>query len=46
MCLVETGTRGLLGATIGAAGDRDEATLAVRLLPLLRPGAGVARPGL
>jgi hypothetical protein len=38
MCLAETGTRGLLGATIGAAGDRDEATLALRLLPLLRPG--------
>jgi Insertion element 4 transposase N-terminal/Transposase DDE domain len=38
MCLAETGTRGLLGATIGAAGDRDEATLARRLLPLLRPG--------
>ena len=38
MCLAETGTRGLLGATIGAAGDRDEATLAVRLLPLLGPG--------
>jgi hypothetical protein len=38
MCLAETGTRGLLGATIGAADDRDEATLAGRLLPLLRPG--------
>jgi hypothetical protein len=38
MCLAETGTRALLGATIGAADDRDEATLAVRLLPLLRPG--------
>jgi hypothetical protein len=38
MCLAETGTRGLLGATIGAADDRDEATLAVRLLPLLAPG--------
>jgi hypothetical protein len=38
MCLAETGTRALLGATIGAAGDRDEATLALRLLPLLRPG--------
>jgi len=38
MCLAETGTRALLGATIGAAGDRDEATLARRLLPLLRPG--------
>jgi Insertion element 4 transposase N-terminal/Transposase DDE domain len=38
MTLVETGTRGLLGATIGSAGDRDEPTLARRLLPLLRPG--------
>jgi hypothetical protein len=38
MCLAETGTRGLLGATIGAGDDRDEATLARRLLPLLRPG--------
>jgi hypothetical protein len=38
MCLAETGTRALLGATIGAADDRDEATLALRLLPLLRPG--------
>lgn len=38
MCLAETGTRALLGATIGAAGDRDEATLARRLLPLLEPG--------
>ena len=38
MTLVETGTRGLLGATIGSAGDRDEPTLARRLLPLLGPG--------
>jgi hypothetical protein len=38
MALVETGTRGLLGATLGSAGDRDEITLATRLLPLLRPG--------
>jgi transposase IS4-like protein/DDE family transposase len=38
MGLVETGTRGLLGAAIGSAADRDEATLARRLLPLLRPG--------
>ena len=38
MCLAETGTRGLLGATIGAADDRDEATLALRLLRLLGPG--------
>jgi hypothetical protein len=39
LCLVETGTRGLLGAAIGEvigrAGDRDESHLA-RLLPLLR----------
>ena len=47
MTLVETGTRGLLGATLGSAGDRDEATLARRLLPLLRPGMlRAARPGL
>lgn len=42
MCLVETGTRGLLGAVIGGAigipGDRDEAHLARRLLQLLAPG--------
>ena len=38
MTLAETGTRGLLGAAIGSAADRDEATLARRLLPLLRPG--------
>ena len=38
MTLVETGTRGLLGATLGCAEDRDEASLARRLLPLLRPG--------
>src|SRR5688572_30040642 len=38
MTLVETGTRGLLGATLGSAADRDEATLARRLLTLLRPG--------
>jgi len=40
MCLVETGTRALLGAVIGdgeRAGERDELTLARRLLPLLRP---------
>jgi hypothetical protein len=50
MTLVETGTRGLLGAAIGSAADRDEAALAQRLLPLLRPGmllrlrAGRCRP--
>jgi len=38
MTLVETGTRGMLGAVIGSAGDRDEPTLARRLLPLLGPG--------
>jgi hypothetical protein len=37
MTLVETGTRGLLGATLGSAGDRDEATQARRLLSLLGP---------
>jgi hypothetical protein len=38
MALAETGTRGLLGAVLGSAGDRDEAWLARRLLHLLRPG--------
>jgi hypothetical protein len=38
MTLVETGTRGLLGAALGSATDRDEPTLAGRLIPLLRPG--------
>jgi hypothetical protein len=38
MALAETGTRGLLGATLGSASDRDEANLARRLLPLLGPG--------
>jgi hypothetical protein len=37
MALIETGTRGVLGAMLGSAADRDEATLARRLLPLLRP---------
>lgn len=37
MTLVETGTRAVLGARLGSAADRDEATLARRLLPLLRP---------
>ena len=47
MTLAETGTRGLLGATVGSAADRDETGLARRLLPLLRPGdAGPAGPGL
>jgi hypothetical protein len=38
MTLAETGTRGLIGAALGSAADRDEATVARRLLPLLRPG--------
>ena len=38
MALAETGTRGLIGAAIGAAADRDEAGLARRLLHLLSPG--------
>ena len=38
MVLAETGTRGLLGATIGSAADRYEANLARRLLDLLGPG--------
>ena len=39
MTLAETGTRGLLGATLGSCPeDRDEPTLARRLLPLLQPG--------
>lgn len=37
MALIETGTRAILGATLGSASERDEATLARRLLPLLRP---------
>jgi hypothetical protein len=39
MTLAETGTRRLLGAALGSCpGDRDEPTLAGRLLPLLEPG--------
>jgi hypothetical protein len=38
MTLAETGTRGLPGATLGSASDRDEANLARRLLPLPGPG--------
>jgi hypothetical protein len=38
MTLAETGTRGLLGAAIGAAADGDEPALARRLLHLLQPG--------
>jgi hypothetical protein len=38
MALAETGTRGLPGAALGPAADRDEATVARRLLHLLHPG--------
>jgi len=38
MTLAETGTRGLLGATLGSRTDRDETGLARRLLHLLGPG--------
>ena len=38
MALAETGTRGLLGAALGSAADRDEASVARRLLHLLGPG--------
>jgi len=38
MTLAETGSRGLLGAVLGTARDRDETSLARRLLALLRPG--------
>ena len=38
MALAETGTRGLLGATVGSVSDRDETGLARRLLHLLQPG--------
>src|ERR1019366_6095793 len=38
MTLAETGTRGLLGAVIGAPADGDEPALARRLLHLLGPG--------
>ena len=44
LCLVETGTRALLGAVIGDGavdGERDETTLARRLLGLLAPGMPV-----
>jgi len=34
MTVAETGTRGLLGATLGSATDREETALALRLLPL------------
>jgi hypothetical protein len=38
MALAETGTRGLLGGTVGCVSERDEARLARRLLHLLGPG--------
>src|SRR4051812_34927124 len=38
MTLAESGTRGLIGAAVGGAADRDEVALARRLLPLLGPG--------
>src|SRR4051794_41828455 len=38
MTLAETGTRGLIGAVLGSARDREETGLARRLLALLRPG--------
>jgi Insertion element 4 transposase N-terminal len=45
VALAETSTRGLPGAVIGACGDRNEAPLARRLLPLLTQGdAGAGRP--
>jgi hypothetical protein len=37
MTVIETGTRAVLGAVLGSAADRDEATLARRLLALLGP---------
>ena len=37
MALAETGTRGLLGVALGSAADRDEATVARRLLPCYGP---------
>ncbi len=37
MTLIETGPRGMIGAVLGSAVDRDEASLAKRLLPLLHP---------
>jgi hypothetical protein len=36
MTLAETGSLALIGAVIGSAGDREEGTLARRLLPLLQ----------
>ena len=38
VALAETGTRGLLGAVIGAKGDRNESPLARQLVPLLGEG--------
>ena len=38
VALAETGTRWLLGAVLGGKGDRNEAPLARKLVPLLREG--------
>lgn len=38
VALAETGTRGLLGAVTGGAGERSEVVLARKLVPLLRKG--------
>ena len=38
VALAETGTRGLLGAVLGGKGDRNEAPLARKLVPLLGEG--------
>jgi hypothetical protein len=38
VALAETGTRGLLGAVIGSKGERNEAPLARKLVPLLGKG--------
>ena len=38
VALAETGTRGLLGVVIGSKGDRNEAPLARKLVPLLGKG--------
>ena len=47
MTLAETGTRALIGAAIGSAADRDEASLARQLLPPAAAGhARLAGPGL
>jgi Insertion element 4 transposase N-terminal len=45
MALAETGTRGLPGAALGSAADRDEATVARRLLPCCGPGCSCCQSG-